>query len=155
MDNVEIPPSQAVETFKHGMTRIWLSDHRIAVYTIPDTRRETIDVWSATVIEMIEKWSPNQPYLVMYDFSSKNSALTPYVRHWSNILVERAGHLKGELVLILPNSLIAQVVRILLDRQYNVKKPGIRRKIFFTRAEGIAWLKQFAPDNDSTKETQL
>lgn len=138
--------SPVVEHFDLGLTRTWLYDRRLAIYTIPNTRRETLDVWGQAVQQMIAEWDPNQMYLVMYDFSSRESALTPYARHWAGQLVEAASHLRGDLVVILPNNLIAQVVRLLLDRQYNVKKPGIRRKVFFKQEDGLAWLKQFIED---------
>ncbi len=128
--------SSNIERLSPGLTREWLSG-RVVIYTLTDSRRETIDAWIAAFKSDIAKWPADRPFLVMHDFSVKWPISTPNARRPAQELVEARPDVKGRAVIIFPrNAIMISMIQLFLSRQRN---PARKQCAFSTRELGIAW----------------
>ncbi len=129
--------SSKIERLSPGLTREWLSG-RVVIYTLTDSRRETIDAWIAAFKSDIASWPADRPFLVMHDFSVKGPISTPYARRRAQELVDARPDVRGRAAIIFPrNSLMITMIQLFLSRQRN---PARKQRAFSTRELGIAWL---------------
>lgn len=132
-----------LETFDGGVTREWLEARQIVVFTLPDIHRSTVDSWGNAVMETVTQWNPEQPFLGLHDISANSIALTPHARDWTNRLAQASQHLHGYYSAVLPKTIVAQLVRHLLEYQIRSQMPNMKPHMVFTREEGIAWLREY------------
>ncbi len=131
------PDSSNIERLSPGLTREWLSG-RVVIYTLTDSRRETIDAWIAAFKFDIAKWPADRPFLVMHDFSVKGAISTPYGRSRAQELVDARPDVHGRAAVIFPrNALMITMIQLFLSRQRN---PARKQRVFPNRELGIAWL---------------
>ncbi len=129
--------SSNIERLSPGLTREWLSG-RVVIYTLTDSRRETIDAWVAAFKADIANWPADRPFLVLHDFSIKGAISTPYGRRRAQELVDARPDVKGRAAIVFPrNALMITMIQLFLSQQRN---PARQQHVFSTRELGIAWL---------------
>jgi hypothetical protein len=141
MDNKQpLPPD--VEYVAPGLTRQWLCDRKIILFIFKDVSHETVDACANGIIETIEKWPPEIPYLCAYNLCFPEASLTPYFRDRLKEVMERYRDRAGRTAIVIQRTFITNLAQFFL----NTQKPGIRvRRIFFSLDEGVAWLKEALP----------
>ncbi len=134
--------SSNIERLSPGLTREWLSG-RVVIYTLTDSRRETIDAWIAAFKSDIAKWPADRPFLVMHDFSVRGAISTPYGRSRAQELVDARPEIRGRAAIVFPrNTLMITMIQSFLSRQRN---PARKQRVFPSRELGIAWLLDTRP----------
>jgi hypothetical protein len=129
-----------IEEITPRVTREWLDNRQLVVYTIQSLTREATDAWVEAALELFRQWPANKPILIVYDFAQSGGvALTPYIRKRAEELSVIRPDVRGRVAVILPRSVGTQAARIFILAK--LKKSRLRR-IFFTREEGLAWVRQ-------------
>jgi hypothetical protein len=130
-----------IEKIAEGVTREWLDDGAIAVYTIYNTKRTTADIWADAMLKVVAEMSPNTPYLALYDITRVVS-LTPYARtkalEVATQLYTRQIH--GRSCVLLSNNVLSQVLRLFMLR--DLAGGTMERGVFLKREPALAWLRE-------------
>ncbi|MCC7447818.1 MAG: hypothetical protein IT324_10390 [Anaerolineae bacterium] len=133
-------PSQPnVEQFGPYLTREWLDDRQIILYTATSVSRDVIDQWVESIRGLRADWPPDRPFLNLYDLSSTDTSLTPYIRQRFQELMQEYHAYHGRTAIVIKKSFLAQLLQMFLDSQ---PKGPRQRKIFFNRDQGLQWLRQ-------------
>jgi len=132
-----------VESFGHGITREWLYDERIVVFTVPNTSNDGIDAWVEATMSTIQAWTPDQLYLAMHDLSFNENSLTPHARKAGIYVSQHSNALLGYQSIILPNTLAATITKFFVNQEIVASSKQMVRRIFYTRYEGLEWLRQY------------
>ncbi len=136
--------SPDIERLAPGLTREWLCDRRIIVFNFKDVSRETVDACVRGIRETIEHWPLGQQYLCAYDLQFPQAALTAYLRERLKEVMEMYRDRGGSTAIIIQRTFMANLAQFFL----NTQKQGIRvRRIFFSREEGLDWLKDVLRQN--------
>ncbi len=132
-----------IEQISPSVTREWLFDRQIVVYTLANPRRDTVDAWIDAFRSDIMSWPADRPFFVVHDFSVKGSASTPYARTRAQELVDMRPQLKGRAAVVLPQSSITiAMIQVFLSRQ---RKTARTQRAFARRDQAIAWLRSPYP----------
>lgn len=118
----------------------WLHDNRILVVTLRSSDREAVEQWGRHLIELLERWDVDRPLYILHDISDAKMALTPYFREWIERVAHSSESYRGYYGMVLPQTLTAQLIRILLNAQVQRQMPRFRYRTFTRRDEGITWL---------------
>jgi hypothetical protein len=138
-----VTASSGIEHLSPTVTREWLFDRQIVVYTLADPRRETVDTWINAFRSDIMNWPADRPFLVIHDFSVKGSASTPYARTRAQELVDMRPEVRGRAAVVLPQSSITiAMIQVFLSRQ---RKTARTQRAFARREQAIAWLRSPYP----------
>ncbi len=130
-----------VEQLSSGVTREWLFDRKIVVYTVLDPRRESVDTWCSAFKTDLMNWPADQPFLLIHDLSSPKATATSYALARAQEMVYIRPEVKGRAGIILPENFVSQVIRVFLNRQERrVAVVPRARKVFVNREQAIAWL---------------
>ena len=129
----------AIEKICDGITREWLFDRQIVVYTMYDIRRASVDAWIDAVKHVVEDWRLDQPYLSLQD-ASRLLTLSPYARTHSKEAAELAikRGLHGRSAVVLSNNLLSQVIRMFV--QHELSTGTLTRQVFLAKDEALRWL---------------
>jgi len=73
----EIVPEQS-ETISDVFVRTWYANNRIVGYHFSKMTAADLETWSTTIVQTLEAWPVDQPYLALYDLSSRGVAM-PYI----------------------------------------------------------------------------
>jgi hypothetical protein len=65
-----------MEEIAYGITREWLSENRIVVYSISLLNVTTLRIWANEVLSSLERWSKERPYLAIHDLSKPGIGLS-------------------------------------------------------------------------------
>jgi hypothetical protein len=132
-------PPNPIEKIGEGVTREWLFERQIVVYTLYDIRRASVDAWTNAVRDVIDQWSPDQPYLSLQD-ASRLVTLSPYARNRSKETAEFALQrgLHGRSAVVLANNLLSQVIRMFV--QHDLSTGTLHRSAFLDKEAGLQWL---------------
>jgi hypothetical protein len=135
---IPFPDAAPIEQIAPQMVRYWLLDRQVVVYKMTSVAHQVVDAWIDTVIATMEAWPTNRPYLAIHDLTSENVSLTPYARTRAAELIPLGAKVPGYAAIVLPNSFIAQVIRLFMRSQ---RKQGIHNEIYFTLPAALEWLK--------------
>lgn len=131
----------SIEQLSPGVKREWLFAGKIVVYTVTDSRRESVDAWISAFKSDLMGWSADRPFLLIHDISVRDAAATPYLLARVQEMVLVRPDVRGRAAIILPGNFVDQMIRIFLDRQEKrVTHIPRERKIFASREQAIAWL---------------
>ncbi|MCI0709723.1 MAG: hypothetical protein L0154_06120 [Chloroflexi bacterium] len=139
MDNIS-----QIEEIMPGITRYWLDDHTISLIVSDDAERHKVDAWANAIIEQLENWPSNEPYLAIYDVS--RSALTPYTRKKSEEIARKAIELKGEdyptaYALVLQRGVLGNILKLFVIRDIGRRYPMWNVHVFHTQDDAVAWVR--------------
>jgi hypothetical protein len=134
-------PGSPVEQLPHGITREWMLDRRIVIYSGINTPRASVDSWFEAFKEDLLAWPADRPYLVVHDLTHKNVALTPYARKRAQDMIFLRPDLKGRSALIMRNTFASHLIELFLRQQRQT--PRIRH-VFYNREKAVAWLRELS-----------
>lgn len=64
-----------MKEFCAGVTCEWFHNNHIVVYTLHDPRKSVLAAWSSAVLDMLESWPQDKPYLAVHDISRSGVGL--------------------------------------------------------------------------------
>lgn len=138
---IELPEksSTAVHVLADGVTFQWQHDGKIAIFTLTEVARESIDIWVEALRQIVKARSPKEPFLVAHDVSA--IALTPYIRQQMEEVIAIADPLPGRYVIIVSKDVLSQSMRLFI--MTNLQKPSSRKGDMFTnREKALMWLEE-------------
>ncbi len=141
------PPINAVqvseqpESLTPGVTCEWLDDRQIVVYTIATVARTAIDVLLERMKAVLRDWPTDRPYLALYTLGTSSPSQpggpTPYIRERFREVPQMRPEIEAHIAIISTRSFQGQLVRLYTQARGNAAR------IFFSREEGLAWLREF------------
>lgn len=130
---VDSPTEQLAE----GLTRHYLYDRQIVIFTVENIHQHTIDAWADAVKHEVLNWPADFPFLNIHNFLNvKNMSFTPYIRKKSAELTPLAPDKAGRTALVLPRSMVSTIVHYFLRTQQNRIRP---RQVFFKMDDALKW----------------
>jgi hypothetical protein len=122
----------------------WHFEQCVVVFRMEDTRRETIDAWEKSLLEVARAWPTEKPYQAMYHVATEGVTSTPYARQRiqerSARFFDEFPHLQGQIAVLLPDSFTGQVMRFVMQTIVRARIPGFEYRAFTDRDKALAWL---------------
>lgn len=136
-----MPPTRVEEQWvTENVLRYWLYDKRVVVYEPQGFDRQTTDEWYNTVSETLANWDKDKPMIAVHDM--RKATLTPYTRHRASQLTKENKHLHGHSIIVIPDTLIGNFMKIFLNTVLSRVQPNIQRHMFFTMEDVYSLLDQ-------------
>ncbi len=130
--------SDHVERLSQAVTREWLYDGQIVVYTLADVRRESVDTRVNAFQADMGVWPADRLFRVMHDFSTPGAVATPYSRARAQEIIDLRPEIRARVAVILSGTVFNRLIHLFLNRQRS-STTRIRRT-FMSREQAIAWL---------------
>ncbi len=127
-----------VEQLSSGVTREWLHDRQIVVYTVKDVRRETIDTWTEAFKSDIGDWPADRLFRVVQDLRLAGGT-TPYGRARGQEMFRTRPEVRVWTALVLPDTFVNTLIRLFVRAQATRNATRVR-EFFTTREEALTWL---------------
>lgn len=136
-----------------GLACEWYLDKRIVVYKLTAVTHKVIEVWADTVVQTIQEWPEDLPYLAIHDlstpgvslqyasfvnFDTTNIGITDDGRQQVFQMIDARPNFFAQVAFNFSMSLSGQVNRLLADRQN--RHPFIQYKLFYGQNRALAWL---------------
>lgn len=131
--------SMFIHAITPGITVEYLADDHIVAYTIKTTNRAEIEAYGDAVIEILNRWPAELPYLQIQDFADSSISFSPIVRaQIERIATARPDIKRRFTALVVPKNYMVQMVEyILRARRSTADREG---RMFYTREEALGWL---------------
>src|SRR5262249_33856073 len=130
--------SGPVEQLSSGLTREWIHDGQIVVFTVKDVRRETLDNWTAAFKEAINNWPADRLFRVIQDLRLAGG-ITPYGRARGQEMFHTRPEVRVWSALVLPTTFANNLIRLFVRAHRSPDGTRVR-EFFNTREEALAWL---------------
>jgi hypothetical protein len=118
----------------------WLYDDQIVVFTLTDVNRSSIDLWRDAVVETLTHWPRYMPQLSLFDVSSSEVTLTPYLDDAIQHLGRVQEPMLGRYALLTNRSWVRQLMEF-RNRQFSASWPNMEGALFSSYDSAVAWLK--------------
>lgn len=120
-----------------------VDDGQIVIFTILKMVRTVVDAWiDACNEEMRICLEQGRNLSILQDLSDRHVTQTPYSRERGQDIVDAYPDLTGRIAFVLPDTPDNQRIRLFVQRQEHQYR---ERKVFFSRDEGLAWLREALP----------
>lgn len=132
-----------VQPLGANVTFEWLHGGKIAVFNVPEAVRVVVEVYMDGAEKLVQQWPVNEPFLMLCDSGKATSTFSMHMRERVERLIKSPefGQLTGRFAIVLPKSLILQIVRLfMLGLRPQIRGPEPR--IFFKRADALQWLEE-------------
>jgi hypothetical protein len=136
----------AVEWIHPNVTLEHLDGDRITVLTVTSIQHDAVDAWANATLALLAEHDPAQPSLMLHDVSKKNLSLTPYIRSRTLEMINARPEVPGRVAVVLPDTGAGTLIRHFIN-QLNRLQKGRRRRLFATREEALAWLREELTDD--------
>lgn len=153
-----------------GLVREWFFDRKIVVYRLTAVSRNVLRDWSELVLETIENWPEDDPYLAVHDlvapgvslqyavsvsFETSNVGVLPDYRRRAYELLE-AREITGNRVALSFNlALSGRATKTLADTQrFSGLNSVIEYRAFYDQMHALAWLALSVGVNDLSTFTK-
>jgi hypothetical protein len=134
--------AERIEVFPNGVTREWYDDGYIVVYNVPNPYATTMQTWADVAIQTGVDWPRHQQYLGLHDFSRTHITITPDVYANANRMARHTKHLWGYFCGVVPHTSMAIALEPILRLNILPIVPRLTMRIFFSRVDGLAWLRE-------------
>lgn len=124
-----------------GLKLEWLDDAQIVYYQFTDSSRHTLDTWLAVVPQVLDDFSPEEPYLSVYDLRSVG--LTPYMRECAECAQHYVAARAGATAVILPNTASGHVLRFFIHMTMRSEELRRQTSFFHRRDAALEWVRTF------------
>lgn len=137
LDNISV----SAEDLGHGITRRWLFDKKIVMYTTDATTRASVDTWATALEYDMRNWPANQVYGVIHDF--RKIMITPYSRRRAEEVCKLyPAHFTGRYALVLEPSVMGLGFKLFTMRRLSRLMPQLEGGFFFKFEEALAWMEE-------------
>ncbi len=126
-----------IEQIAPGITRQFLHEGQIVVFTLTDSSRETIDTWVRLINEMATVAPTDRPLFMLHDISS--IYMSPYARGKLQNLAQNPPNVTRLYLAMVVDSLVVQMLAVVFSR---TPIPNIERKVFRDRDAALRWLEE-------------
>ncbi len=131
------PTPEPAETIAPGITREWIANNQIVVFTMATVARSSIDALLNHVKQLMIEWPADRPYLALYHVADTTNGPTPYIRERFRDVQTWRPDLKAHIALVATRNFQGKLIQIY------ARTRGAVVQMFFSRDEGLAWLKGF------------
>ncbi len=118
----------------------WLLDHQISAVYVSEMTIASVDVWVDYAKKVLQAWPTDKLYCALTDLSAPNVRMTPYSHTRTAELGKLGTNLTSFAAVILASNIFGQILRPFINSFPHPASATI--KIFFSRAEGLAWLER-------------
>lgn len=144
--------SNAIE-ITTGIQQSWHIDQQIVEYKLTAVNPTSLNDWSDYVVESLETWPKDKPYLVIHDISQSglgllfssavqndifNIGIVPKAHGKVQSLIEANPEWQLRLGLVVSSSLSGRLARVLFKK--NNPQSQFQFKAFFYRDPALEWL---------------
>ncbi|NDJ61271.1 MAG: hypothetical protein GYB67_09110 [Chloroflexi bacterium] len=155
-----------VEQLHTGIVGEWFLDRQLIVYRLTQVSNNIVTAWSNVVIEMLENWPKERPYLAHHDLSAvgvslqyatlvsfdvMNIGITPTGRQTAEEIFNRNPEFRARVAIGFNLSVSGQVSQVVMDR-IRSRHPSIQYKTFFSRDRSLEWLVESLPGAESAAD---
>jgi hypothetical protein len=133
-------PLESVETIAPGITRQWLHNGDIVVLKIEGSTREMVDTYCKLAEDVMANWPAERLYLMVYDFTSPKTMMTPYARERIREMTPLSPDLVGYVAIIV-DSRVTALARLMLRVSQRIKL-NRQSSLFGNVESGAKWLLQ-------------
>jgi hypothetical protein len=153
----EQQPSYLPETTEKpfaGMVVEWYHQREVVLYRLTAISMDVVENWAKYVLQTLETWDKNKPYLAVHDlsqpgislqyaalvnFDMTNIGITGDGRVLAELLVDQHPEFKALVAVNFNLSLSGQTNRTLISFLNRIH-PSIQYKTFYNRTKCIRWL---------------
>lgn len=129
-----------VDDLGSSFTIEWYHNRQIVLCALNDSRHQAVDAVFEFLTNLIEMWPSERPYLSIYDATRSRFSFNPYLRHKATELMRRYPDKDGRTAILLPQTLLGQVLRLFVNVDLLPLSKGREIRIFFSRDEALDWL---------------
>lgn len=133
----------SIEQLGTGVTRQWLHERRLVIYSVTGGGIDITNAWADNVIQDMQAWVAHQPILSLQDLTQSGISVYGKART-EDIFKAVPSAIPTHIGVILGRGPLANFMRLLgegLLRKY--RRPDFTIEFFSSRAAGLAWLEQF------------
>ncbi|MEO8391848.1 MAG: hypothetical protein ABI700_02545 [Chloroflexota bacterium] len=136
-----------------GLTREWIYNERVVSYTLFSPQKSALLAWSESVLNTLEIWPREKPYLAIHDISQSgiglfycaavkndifNIGVIPEAHKRVNEILVNAAEWQMSLALVVSGSLSGQLSKLLFNG--HSEKQHFHSKAFFFSDMAQSWL---------------
>lgn len=132
-----------IEQLDHGVTRGWDAALSSYIFSLPDSKRLTVDTYINAALESIKSGDTSKAYYTISDVSSKDVAFTPYLRGRINEISDyaRANQRVCYTVLILGTGFTSSIIKT-FSRLFMVNARYVIVHTVSDMEQAKKWIKQ-------------
>lgn len=142
-----------MEMFYPGISREWVLDNRVVVYTLHSPQMATLAAWSEAALATLESWPKDQPYLAVHNISQAglgllyctaveqdifNIGVLPQARKTVNALLAANPGWPVALGLVVSGSVTGHLAKILYRQ--TAQETRIQSKAFLYQDMALNWV---------------
>lgn len=116
----------------------------IAVFTVLDVDKDTIDEWTQEIEKVFMSWDDNKPILTVHDFSNvRVQRVTSHLRQQTRRISRLREDLPTRTAIIMPPTIAAvmTMMTILVRSLYHTDQSQRERRVFSDMESAIAWVR--------------
>ena len=144
----EIQPG--VQNLGNNITKEWLLDGPILVFTGQEATRLAVDTWADALKAELLSWPQNTPLHVINDFSSPRSSLTPYAKSKADELIKLRPDTFGYTGLVIQANFAGRLIRLWYGAASMILK--VQTRIFYKREDAVVWIRAMIAQDKVAKE---
>ena len=136
-----LPVPDRVEEITPKITIEYYFDGEFIALTIKDNRHETIDIWFDTITSIVSAWPKDKSLCFLFDCSSHEATITPYIRERSRKLMQADFGVKTHTAIVLPQTIWSRVIFLFIRSL--PQPPGTSLYIALNRPSAFKYLQKF------------
>ncbi|HRE47465.1 MAG TPA: hypothetical protein PLD47_07045 [Aggregatilineales bacterium] len=154
MSSVAKPP---FEDLGASITREWIDEGTIVIYTGKSPSRQSIDTLFADVRQVMSAADVENAPGFVYDVSHPDSGITPYASQQARQALMHRPELYGFVAIIVRQNFSGWAIKLFINSlQQTVRGAAKNLHVFYHREDGIKWLRvvrqQYAAMKKSTSD---
>lgn len=129
------------ENLGHDVIRSWDDERGYFLVKLPESSRETVDIYINTNLEMFRSWDNTKPIYTIQDISGGNVVLTPYLKGRLNEINQsvKDNKLNAYVALVMEESFTGQVMRT-FGRLLNMNAKNLHQMFFTDMKQAEKWI---------------
>lgn len=127
-----------LEQVTPAITRSWLDDGRIVVFTLSSLTREAVNAGFDAITSTMAAWDICSTYYGLYIFETAQAFLSPYFQHRARELRTTLPSVRGYTAVIAPGAL-GHLLKMATEHMHGTIR---QMTVFPTVNQGAAWLRE-------------
>lgn len=141
MPHVKLLEGLSVTHFEQvtpAITRSWLDEGRIVVFTLSSLTREAVNAGFDAITATMSAWDTSLMYYGLYIFETAQAFLSPYFQHRARELRTLLPEVRGYTAVIAPGAL-GHLLKMATEHMHGTIR---QMTVFPTVSQGTAWLRE-------------